>query len=41
MCYKSDFYQVGRNSGTFKQALENSPNGFRISCGSKDVTMRI
>ena len=35
------FWELVNNCGIFKQALENSPKEFCITCGSKDVTMRI
>ena len=28
------------NCGIFKQALENSPEEFRSTCGSKDVAIK-
>ena len=33
------FQEFGSNYGIFKQALENRPNEFRRTCGSKGVAM--
>ena len=35
------FQEVGSYCGILKQTSENSPSEFRITCGSKDVAMRL
>ena len=41
MCYKCDFLGSWLKLWYFKQASEDSPNEFRSTCDSKDVTMKI
>ena len=35
------FQEISSNCGILSQASENSPNEFRSTCGSKDVSMTI